>query len=131
MVLLEEYQPDIAVYSQMLDIVHLASIPLKHHGLNQESEARFLFDPKHQELTPRLQKFKDSVSNYFRIEGAKIPMAETLCSSSDVLESIFGKYKMFSGEGPVPEISELVLTIPLCTINITSSFVKNAASQGV
>lgn len=123
---LEEYRPDIMVYSRMLDIVHLAERQLKRHGLNQESKARFLENTKHQQLTPRLQKFKDSVSDYFCFEGAKIPIAETLYPSSDILESIFGKYKIFSGESPIPEVSELVLTIPLCTINITSSFVKQA-----
>lgn len=123
---LEEYRLDIMIYSQMLDIVHLAERRLKRHGLNQESDSRFLEDTKHQRLTPRLQNFKDEVSNYFCLEGVKIPIDETLYSSSDVLESIFGKYKIFSGDSSIPEISELVLTIPLCTINITSSFVKQA-----
>lgn len=123
---LEEYQPDIVVYSQMLDIIHLAEKQLKRYGLNQNSENCFLENTKHQQLTPRLKNFKDRVKDYFRIEGAKIPMNETLYSSSDVLESIFGKYKIFSSQSPRPEISELVLTIPLCTINITSSFVIDA-----
>ncbi len=49
-----------------------------------------------------------------------------MLGSSDVIESLFGKYKNFSAARPLKEIGTIILTIPLCTVKITSDFVKQA-----
>jgi len=52
-----------------------------------------------------------------------------LWANSNVIESIFGKYKLFVSMRPLKEISKLVLTIPLCTAEITGQFIKNAMAN--
>jgi hypothetical protein len=47
-------------------------------------------------------------------------------ASSDVLESIFGKYKLFSSERSFKEIGQMVLVIPLFTANLTPQRIKLA-----
>ena len=46
--------------------------------------------------------------------------------SSDVIESLFGKYKSFSQKSTVKEIRRMILTIPLSTIEITREFILEA-----
>ncbi len=58
-------------------------------------------------------------------EIAKAPH-QTLLASSDILESIFGRYKYFSQRCPIKELRSLLLTIPLTTIDLTPQFIKDA-----
>ena len=46
----------------------------------------------------------------------------------DVLESIFGKYKHLSSRCPLKEFRQMLLTIPLFTINLTPKLIKQALS---
>jgi hypothetical protein len=61
-----------------------------------------------------------------KAESCNVPQDEVLWANSNVIESIFGKYKTFISIRPLREISKLILTIPLCTVEITGQFIKNA-----
>ncbi len=49
-----------------------------------------------------------------------------LLATSDVLESLFGRYKHFSQRCPLKELRSLLLTIPLSTVNLTNQFIQEA-----
>jgi len=123
---IEEYKNDIPVYSQMVNLVHLAEKQLSHHGISQNSSTIFLQETQVQTLPPRLENFKDRINDYLKVESSKVPQNEFLWANSNVIESIFGKYKIFIEKSPLQEISKLILTIPLCTVKITGQFIKNA-----
>ena len=72
----------------------------------------------------KLNKWLEKIKNYLLEEKAKIASEKLLYLSSDVIESIFGKYKLFSERGPLKEIGLMILIIPLLTIEITTDFVK-------
>ncbi len=42
---------------------------------------------------------------YLAIEGQKLPPNQTFLATSDIIESIFGKYKIFSDSSPCSEIA--------------------------
>ena len=46
-----------------------------------------------------------------------------------LIESLFGKYKLFSQRSPLKEIRRTILTIPLATLEITQSLIKQALSN--
>lgn len=77
-------------------------------------------------LSYRGQKLKQQIIDYLTFEGSQIPVGSTLLGTSDVVESLFGKYKIFSAARPTKEIGAIILTIPLSTVKITSDFLKNA-----
>lgn len=47
-------------------------------------------------------------------------------ATSDIIESIFGKYKFFSSARPLKEIGQILLMIPLFTADITTDNVLQA-----
>ncbi len=51
---------------------------------------------------------------------------QTFLATSDVIESLFGKYKQFSAHCPIKEMGQMLLTICLSTMNLTTTVVKNA-----
>jgi hypothetical protein len=47
-------------------------------------------------------------------------------ASSDVIESLFGKYKHFSSRCPLKEMGQMILTIYLSTMDLTTNLIKDA-----
>ncbi|MGK7874064.1 MAG: hypothetical protein AB4426_12350 [Xenococcaceae cyanobacterium] len=62
----------------------------------------------------------------FHIEGEKIPSSRPFFARSDIIESIFGKYKIFSSFSPCSEINEMILTLLLSTTELTPDKVLQA-----
>ena len=59
------------------------------------------------------------VSEYLAIEGEKLPVNQTFLATSDIIESIFGKYKIFASSSSNSEINEMILTLSLSTTKLT------------
>jgi hypothetical protein len=72
------------------------------------------------------QAFRAEVMDYIEQQGSRMGETQPLLASSDVLESLFGKYKLFCQRSPLQEVGRLILTIPLCTVQLTGSLVKRA-----
>ncbi len=82
-------------------------------------------DEKFSEL-PWLKSSQQKVSEYLNIEGQKVPPERTFLATSDIIESIFGKYKIFSSFSTCSEINEMILTLLLSTTEITPDKVVQA-----
>ncbi|MDJ0574033.1 MAG: hypothetical protein QNJ65_02550 [Xenococcaceae cyanobacterium MO_234.B1] len=93
--------------------------------------------------SPFLQKNQQRVSEYLAIEGKKVPLNQAFLATSDIIESIFGKYKIFASSSPNSEIAvrqgarfpryqnahqdnEMILTLLLSTTKLTSDKVLQA-----
>jgi len=121
-----DYREEIRLYSQFIDIANAVEKQVKHQGLNQASGTLFKECLQDRILLPRAQHLKEQVMDYLREEGDKIPEGQTLLGTSDVLESMIGKFKIFLEKSPLREISQIVLSIPLFTIRIAEQLVKTA-----
>ena len=113
-------------YVQMLNLVNLANEQLKHQGLNQQSHTKFTQATETMPLCDDSQQLRKKVIEIIEQEAKQIPQGQTLLASSDVIESLFGKYKLFSQRSPLKEVGKLILTIPLSTVELTTNLVKQA-----
>ncbi|MFZ2653952.1 MAG: hypothetical protein WAX69_03485 [Victivallales bacterium] len=52
----------------------------------------------------RLRKLKKEIMDYIEEETAGIGDKQILLGSSDIIESVFGRYKEFSGKTPMKEV---------------------------
>lgn len=92
----KKYQQDFLNYSQMLKMVKILFELVKNQGLKKDSVLLFEKSIKHIKLREPCQNLTNNIIEYLKNETSKIMSGETLLASSDVLESILGKYKMFS-----------------------------------
>lgn len=123
---LKDYQIELNTYSQMVEFTHQLERQLKHQGINSNSLSTFIKATFPRQLSPRLQSFYSKFIPYLLEEGDKVPKDKSLLATSDIIESLFGKYKRFSAKSCLKEIGPMILTIPLCTIEITTDLVKQA-----
>ncbi|MDJ0688726.1 MAG: hypothetical protein QNJ41_09460 [Xenococcaceae cyanobacterium MO_188.B32] len=73
-----------------------------------------------------IQKAQQKVTQYLGIEGQKIPQNQAFLATSDIIESIFGKYKIFASSASNSEINEMILTLVLSTMKLTPDKVLQA-----
>jgi hypothetical protein len=64
-----------------------------------------------------------------REEGGKIPSGESWLGTSDVIESLFGKYKWLGEKAPYAEVGASVLALPLLTTPLTGELVHQALAS--
>lgn len=121
-----EYKDDLAIYVQMNKLITIAEEQVKQNGLNQMSCQTFENNIANISSSPRVESLAQKISQYLKTEGAQIPDGQTLLGTSDVIESIFGKYKYLSSECPLRDMGKMILTIPVFTTELTCELVKTA-----
>ena len=73
-----------------------------------------------------MQQLKREIIEYLNEESADIDDQKPWLGCSDIIESIFGKYKNFSAKTPMKEVGRAVLTMQVFTSEITLEEVKMA-----
>jgi hypothetical protein len=119
------YEAHIREWRIMLDILNTIKNEVKNNGFNKQTMDNFNKSISSiRTATPRLKTVKNEVIAYIEKECAGINGVYPGCS--DIIESVFGKYKNFSGKSPMKEIGRAVLTIPVFTSNVEYNEVKMA-----
>ena len=121
-----EYEKDLVVYAQMTKLVTIVEKQVKNNGLNQTSCQTFENNIADISLSSRSQLLAREISNYLQEEGQQIHTGLTLLGTSDIIESIFGKYKHLSSESPISDVGKMILTIPVFTNELTCELIKTA-----
>lgn len=120
-----DYEEDLKHWSLMVKMTRTVEKQLKTQGINQKSLDNFQLEVEKLEDNC-LDDFQEKILNYLIKETSKINNNKTFLATSDVLESLFGKYKIFSERSPLKHISQLLLVIVLSTLNLTTSLIKEA-----
>jgi hypothetical protein len=121
---LAAYQNSLKNWSQMVQITRFVETQIKLCGLNQE-----IFSIIQQHLAIEvnyLKRFAQKIIDYLTMELSPIQPGQTLLATTDILESLFGKYKQFSSRSPLKQIGQIFLSICLSTLNLTTTVVKEA-----
>ena len=121
---LASYQDEFRHWKQMVQMTRTVETYIKRSGLNQE-----ILSLIQQHLTVEaisLKGFSQKILEYLRQETSLIQPGQTLLMTSDVLESLFGKYKQFLSRSPQKQIGQTFLSVCLLTMNLTTLVVKEA-----
>ena len=121
----DDYKTDIKEWRAMLDILKITKHEIKFNGLsNKTLDATKDAINKLKITGSRLKTMETQIIEYIEYECRAIDGVYLGCS--DIIESIFGKYKNFSGKSPMKEIGRAILIIPAFTSSINYREVKIA-----
>jgi len=121
----QTFDPCIKEWRTMLEILLALKNEVKANGLCEKAKCSFENSIiKLQLNTPRLREIRDEALGYLEEECTEMSGVYPGCS--DIIESVFGKYKNFSGKSPMKEVGKAVLTIPVFTSNVNYDEVKAA-----
>ena len=114
-------------WREILNVLQAAKDEVKHNGLRRETAEAFLKrvganeNDSRQRAEPIAQLYE-----FLRQETRSIPAEEVRLGSSDIIESIFGKYKNFSSRSTLKGLGKMILSIPAFTTEPTPETVKTA-----
>ena len=95
-----DYQQELGIWAQMVQMTRTLETQLKLCGLNQQSLNTFKQQQLRVRVNSRLERFQGQILDYLTTESSQIREGQTLLATSDVIESLFGKYKHFSSRCP-------------------------------
>lgn len=122
---LTSYESELIKWNQMLLLTRSVETHLKQSGINHQSLSHFEEQPTvFYDLT--VENLYQQIFNYLKVQADKLKDGDTFLATSDVIESLFGKYKQFSARSPLKEMSQTLLTICLSTMNLTTELIKDA-----
>jgi len=129
-----EFKPYLREWRKMLDLLQAAKDEIKQNGLRMNSVEKYEKATHEISLhTQRLRYLRREVMEHLRVESAIIADEGQLnppwLGSSDIIESVFGKYKNFAARTPMKEVGKAVLTMPVFTSDITEHEVKEAMGR--
>lgn len=125
----KEYQESLMIWSEMLSITRNIEEKVKKQGLNPEILQQFEQNPQKRLGSERINKFQKKIEESLKREIEMLKEDEIRIMSTDVIESLFGKYKSFSKKSSLKEIRRMILTIPLSTLEITREFIKQGLEK--
>jgi hypothetical protein len=74
----------------------------------------------------RGRRFAARVCDFVKEQGSRVPSGRRYVGCSDVIESIFGKYKSYLERSPTPSLGTNVVLFPLFVTRITAELVGQA-----
>ena len=124
---IDSYSGTIKSQAKIMSIVGVATEQVKNEGIHNKSAKEF--KEKTRKIKSRnksVNSFRDDVIEYLKMEGKGIKKSKALLGTSDIIESIFGKYKILDSNSTMKGIGKMILAIPVFTTKITLAGIKKA-----
>lgn len=126
---MREYQDDIQEYWLMLHMGEEIGRMIKTGGIEPEQLERCRETLNEMATSPRLRRQAEGIREYLAEVESKVRPGERLMGSSDIIESIFGKYKLLVERSPQKALSRLILAIGSLTSKRTPEIIREAMEQ--
>ncbi len=126
---LEEFREEIINWNEHIEIVTLVETEIKHKGLTRGNgrEIQSTSDILANEAKGlKKSVVQDQIFKFIKEQEAKLLPGQTLLGSTDVEESMFGKWKSIVHEDSMAGITEMILVLPLLTVSLTDELIINA-----
>ena len=123
----KDYRRSITQWRAYLEILAVAKSEIKQNGLSKQTAKIFAKKVKRvKSKRKKIVKLKAQLTTFLTHEAAEFGDSGKWLGTSDIIESVFGKYKVFSAKTPLKEIGKSVLTIPVFISRVTLQEVKEA-----
>ena len=126
-----DYEDDLILFSAMVDRTNFVQTHLKKKGLGKGSKAQVqhAFQQQIPHESPRIKAVETSILNYLDKAEKDISEETLLLASSDIIESVFGKYKFLTRDSPLKEVGKRLLLIPVFLTKLSGELVQEAMEK--
>ena len=121
-----QYRQEVEQWRQLVEVGTMAEELLKTHGLSSGSAQQLQHQFADAGTLPRTQQVCAELGRFVAEETAKAKDGERLVGSSEVIESIFGKWKRLEGEQARSGLTGLVLTLGAMVSHTSAEVIKQA-----
>jgi len=123
---LAPYEPDLAQARQLVVMMKAVCVIIKRKGLDRATVERCARRITRIAKTEGARAFGRQILGFLREQLAQLKPGETMLGSSDVIESLFGKYKGVVERSPMKAITVMVLLVAALTSERTPAVIREA-----
>jgi hypothetical protein len=125
---LRKFVPQVRRWAEMLAVIGTAEHYVRHEGIHaQAAEELAAVLPK--PATPAACRLRKELLEFVAAEGRQTREGERLLGSSEVLESIIGKFKNVAGERGQHGLTGMALSVGALLGNLTAGTVQAALTE--
>jgi hypothetical protein len=129
---LEPFKKEIMQWHKYSIFITEVETEIKYYGLTRgderkvESTSKILNKFLNDQIRPKNLKWYNQIIKFVKEQEAKLSPGQTIICSSDLVESMFGKWKFMSHEDSMAGITDMILKLPLMTAKLTDELVLEA-----
>lgn len=120
------FEASLGPYIERFDVVERVNHTLKHQGLSDQVHATLKQMLQSMHLCDEAKRFGQLLLEEVNQQAQGCLPGQKRLATSDVIESLFGKYKLFSQRSPIKEVGPLILLLPLCTAELSAELIQTA-----
>jgi hypothetical protein len=125
---LRKFAPAVRRWREMLAVIGMAEHHVRHEGIHAKAaEELATLLPK--STIPAVQRLRKQLLEFIQAQGRQAKEGERLLGSSEVLESIIGKFKDVAGEDGRHGLTGMVLSIGALVGHLAVETVQAALSE--
>ena len=125
---LRKFAPQVRRWGEMLSVIGAAEHYVRHEGLHTKAaEELAVLLPK--PATPAAQRLRQQLLEFVTVQGQQAREGERLLGSSEVLESLIGKFKHVAGERGQHGLTGMVLSIGALVGDLAVATVQTAMTE--
>jgi hypothetical protein len=118
------FAEDLASWRGLLAMIQITRGQINEEGLHLAWGPAL--EPLLRASDDRGRGFAERVWEFVKEQGARVPSGRRYVGCSDVIESIFGKYKSYLERSPTPSLGTNVVLFPLLVTRVTVELVSQA-----
>lgn len=127
---LEQYQNSLVTYKTLMEISQEALQLVHERGYYRGVAEEFILVTKELSLVDlRCFKFREKMANILNDEGRKVPDGQHYLGSSEIIESLFGRFKEMEDHHASSGLTSLILAIPALAGGIDETEIFNAMNN--
>jgi hypothetical protein len=120
-----DFQEDIKIWREMIDMLKVMMCEIKKNGLSKKVAKKIIDKIESSNFEHQnTKKMSSQITKYLNEETKNLN--GTYLGCSDIIESIFGRYKNFSAKTPMKEVGKALLVIPIFTSDMDTNDIKLA-----
>ena len=125
---LRKFVPQVRRWGEMLDLIGITEHYVRHQGIHRQAaeELAGLLD---RPATPAACQLRKELLQFVAEQGHQAGDQERLLGSSEVLESLIGKFKHLAGEGGHHGLTGMVLSIGALVGKLTVATIESAMTE--
>lgn len=120
------FESEVAEWSDCLAVAAKARSCVKSEGLRKDSADIFRNSLGSEAKRESSARMAEELAAFMESQAGELPDGIPWLGCSDVIESVFGKYKIFTSRSPLVEVGKAVLAIPLMTADVTEAEIAEA-----
>jgi hypothetical protein len=124
----KKYKKRLKVWREIMKLLDIVKKEIKQNGLRTNTADIFKEEVQKEFaiVAGTTEDIYSEILDYIEKETAPIPEDKTWPGCSDIIESIFGRFKNYAKNTPFKEITRMVMAIPIFTNEITIDKIQRA-----